>query len=272
MPGRLLRNLRTMSRVVGGSSRAAAEAMADLYRQYVDGEIDITDMQTAEIVKTAENSYRDLNIAFANELAVICDLVGADVWTVRELVNKSPGRNVLLPGPGVGGHCLPKDPWLLASVLGEGAEGSLLATARRTNDAMAAHTANLVEGVLTEAGVAVAGAEVAILGYSYLENSGDTRNSPSAALEAILRDRGMQIRLHDPFVAKLRGDVVTVLAGADCAVLMVAHSEYRHANLRTWAATMRQPLVVDARSTLEPAGASVAGLRVRRLGAGAEAH
>jgi UDP-N-acetyl-D-mannosaminuronic acid dehydrogenase len=267
MPGRLLLNLRTMSRVVGGHSPAAAEVMAELYRSYVQADLDLTDMQTAEIVKTAENSYRDVNIAFANELAMICDTVGADVWSIRRLVNKSPGRNVLLPGPGVGGHCLPKDPWLLVSVLGEAAAGSMIASARRTNEGMPAHTAGLVEELLGGAGLPTAGAVVAILGYSYLENSGDTRHSPSADLEKLLLARGCQVRLHDPFVSELRGDVGKLLAGSDCAVLMVAHQAYLDEDLGPWAAAMRHPLLVDARGVLEPVAAQAAGLTIRRLGA-----
>jgi UDP-N-acetyl-D-mannosaminuronic acid dehydrogenase len=267
MPGRLLLNLRTMSRVVGGHSPAAAGVMAELYRSYVQADLDLTDMQTAEIVKTTENSYRDVNIAFANELAMICDKVGADVWTVRRLVNKSPGRNVLLPGPGVGGHCLPKDPWLLVSVLGETAPASLIASARRTNEGMPAHTAALVAELLGGAGLATSGAVVAILGYSYLENSGDTRHSPSADLEKLLLALGCQVRLHDPFVPELRGDVGTLLAGSDCAVLMVGHEAYLEADWRPWVELMRHPLVLDARGVLDPVAAAAAGMTIRRLGA-----
>lgn len=267
MPGRLLLNLRTMSRVVGGHSPAAAEVMAELYRSYVRADLDLTDMQTAEIVKTAENSYRDVNIAFANELAMICDKVGADVWMIRRLVNKSPGRNVLLPGPGVGGHCLPKDPWLLVSVLGETSPASLMASARRTNEGMPAHTAGLVQELLGGAGLATSGAVVAILGYSYLENSGDTRNSPSADLAKLLLALGCRVRLHDPFVAELSGDLGKLLEGADCAVLMVGHEAYLEEDLGPWAEVMRHPLIVDARGVLDPVAVGAAGLTIRRLGA-----
>src|SRR5207253_5073318 len=102
-----------VSRVCGGGSAETAEAMIALYRQVVHADLDATDTLTAEIVKTAENAYRDVQIAFANEVALICEASGADVWRVRELVNKTPNRNMHLPGAGVGGHCIPKDPWLL---------------------------------------------------------------------------------------------------------------------------------------------------------------
>ena len=117
MPGKLISNLRKMSRVVGGDSPATAGVMKELYMQVVEAEVDEADWITAELVKTVENTYRDVQIAFANEVALICEALGADVWRVRDLVRKSPGREMLLPGAGVGGHCIPKDPWLLASAV-----------------------------------------------------------------------------------------------------------------------------------------------------------
>ena len=268
MPGRLLRNMRTMDRALGAASPEAAAAMRALYGTFVEGRLDECDPLTAELVKTAENAYRDVQIAFANQLALICERVGGDVWRVRELVNRSPGRNVLLPGSGVGGHCIPKDPWLLASALGPDAAGSLLASARRLNDAMPAPCADLVVGLLREHEVRPAGARVAVLGYSYLEESDDTRNSPSAVLVARLCDLGCEVRIHDPFVAGYAGDPADALRGADCAVVMVAHRAYRDADLAALAAVMRRPLLVDTRAVLDPAGAAAAGLVHRRLGTG----
>lgn len=153
MPGRLLLHLRTMLRVVGGETPEVAEVMAGFYRAFVDADLDLTDSLTAELVKTAENAYRDVNIAFANELALICERAGGDVWKVRDLVNKAPTRHVLVPGAGVGGHCIPKDSWLLAAPLGEDMDGSLLATSRHLNDSMPAHMADLVLAALAEASI-----------------------------------------------------------------------------------------------------------------------
>ncbi|MCW1968879.1 MAG: nucleotide sugar dehydrogenase, partial [Anaerolineae bacterium] len=116
MPGLLLQNLRNLSRACGGCTPEIAQAMVALYRHIIpSADLDATDILTAELVKTTENAYRDVQIAFANEVALICEAVGGDVWKVRQLVNKSPGRNMLLAGAGVGGHCIPKDPWLLAA-------------------------------------------------------------------------------------------------------------------------------------------------------------
>lgn len=264
MPGKLLRNMRTMSRVCGGSSDEVADLMVALYSTFVEGDLDSTDCLTAELVKTAENAYRDVGIAFANQLALICERVGGDAWRVRRLVNKSPGRDVLLPGGGVGGHCIPKDSWLLAAPLGDGAEDSLLGVARRVNDGMPAHVAGLVSGLLAPNRKA----RVAVLGYAYLENSDDTRNSPSEELMRLLSGRGHDLAVHDPFVHKYQGDVMAALRDADCAVLMVAHTAYRDLDLSAAAKVMRAPALVDARGFFEPDKLKQAGFRYRLIGVG----
>ena len=264
MPGKLLRNMRTLGRVCGGSSPEVADAMLALYSTYVEGDLDPTDCLTAELVKTAENAYRDVSIAFANQLAVICEIVGGDVWRVRELVNKVPGRYVLLPGGGVGGHCIPKDPWLLAAPLGAMADASLLGSARRINDGMPGHVAGLVGELVG----AETHAKVTVLGYSYLENSDDTRNSPSAALITILEERALEVTVHDPFVHEYAGDVMEALRGADCAVLMVAHSAYRELDLSGAASNMKRALMVDARGLFKAEALGEAGFTFRVIGVG----
>ena len=266
MPGKLLRNMRTMNRVCGGSSPEVAELMVALYSTFVEGDLDIADCLTAELVKTAENAYRDVGIAFANQLALICEQVGGDAWRVRQLVNKVPGRNVLLPGGGVGGHCIPKDSWLLAAPLGDRAEDSLLGVARRINDGMPAHVADLV-GELIEPGKH---ARVAVLGFAYLENSDDTRNSPSAELVRLLSKRGFDVAVHDPFVREHNADVMDVLRNADCAVLMVAHSIYRNLDLSAAAGVMRTPALVDARGFFGADVLKKAGFDYRVIGVGSK--
>lgn len=268
MPGKLLRNMRTMDRVLGSYSPEGAAAMEALYGSFVGGKLDHADPLTAELVKTAENAYRDVSIAFANELALICERVGGDVWQVRRLVNQVPGRNVLLPGSGVGGHCIPKDPWLLASALGDEAEGSLLASARRVNDRMPAHCAQMVIDLLAENGVKVDESRVVVFGYSYLEESDDTRNSPSAALIPLLEGIGCKVRIHDPFVERYARDPLDAARGADCVVVMVAHKAYRELDLNRLATAMHRPLIVDTRAVFEPEDLAASPFEYRRLGTG----
>jgi UDP-N-acetyl-D-mannosaminuronic acid dehydrogenase len=265
-PGKLLSNMREMSRVCGGSTLETAETMAALYRHIVEANLELTDTLTAEVVKTTENAYRDVQIAFANEVALICEAVGADAWRVRELVNKAPMREMHFPGAGVGGHCIPKDPWLLV----HGANGQvpvrLIPQARAVNDGMPLHVAHLLEEALRVAGIRPSEATVAILGYSYLENSDDGRNSPSATLVTYLRRVCREVKVHDPWVAGYQGDVPTVLSGSDAAVLMVAHRDYRGLELSELAGSMRTPILIDGRHAIERAQAEAAGFYYRCLG------
>ncbi|MBL8117599.1 MAG: nucleotide sugar dehydrogenase [Anaerolineae bacterium] len=264
MPGRLLHNLRNMSRVAGGMTPQVAAAMHSLYSHIVEATIDTTDMLTAELVKTTENAYRDVQIAFANEVARICEAVGGDVWKVRELVNKSPGRNMLYPGAGVGGHCIPKDSWLLIANADEAAP-ALIPTARHVNRSMPLHVADLTTQALEHQGHPVAGAVVAVLGYAYLENSSDTRDTPSQAFIEVMRQRGAVLRIHDPFVEGYQQPLAHVLQGAHAAVIMVAHNEYKQFDWAALAADLS--VIVDGRHILPPDFTSPAAT-VRVIGRG----
>ena len=275
MPGVLLANLGRMNRVVGGYTPKAARLAQALYRHIVAAELDLADCVTAELVKTAENAFRDVQIAFANELALICEHVGADVWAVRDLVNKSPGRNVLLPGAGVGGHCIPKDPWLLAFGASDVAKAKLIPAAREINDYMPLHMAELTVDALDEVGVEVEEARVAVLGYAYLENSDDTRNAPSISLVHRLDELGARVRVHDPYVLEHQGDLVERVRGCDAVVLMVKHDVYRRIELKElkeWLACpdeRRQgtrPVLVDGRHVFDRDEAHAAGFVFRGVG------
>jgi len=266
MPGKLLANLRGVSRVCGGETPETAQTMIALYRHIVRADLDPADCVTAELVKTAENAYRDVNIAFANEVALICEAVGGDVWKVRELVNKSPGRNMLMPGAGVGGHCIPKDPWLLVyQAQSQGVPVRLIPAARAVNDGMPQHIVTLLEGALREAGRSLAGARVLVLGYAYLEDSDDTRNSPSEVLVAQLRERGVEVVIHDPYVPGYQGDVYALAEGCDAVVAMVRHGEYRTLDLEALKKALRVPVLVDGRRVFPKA----AGWTYRGVGEGA---
>lgn len=263
MPGRLLRNLRELSRACGGSTPETARAMATLYRAIVEGDLDETDCVTAELVKTAENTYRDINIAFANELALICEQAGGDFLKVRTLVNKSPGRNVLLAGAGVGGHCITKDPWLLA----HGAptmQSVVIEGARARNEGMPLHMLALTEKALASRGLTLATSTLAVLGYSYLEDSDDTRNSPSAIFIKAARAKGATVRIHDPWVHEYKGDINAVLSGADCAVVLVAHSAYKGMSPRELSGALTHPIVVDGRHVY--AASDTTGMTYASLG------
>ncbi len=283
MPGKLLEFLTRLPRVVGGIDEQSTRRAVELYRHIVQAEIVQTDCLTAETAKTVENAYRDVNIAFANEMALICESLGIDVFELRRLVNNRPDRHMHMPGAGVGGHCLPKDPWLLTH--GVNAYGQrkvhsdLLALAREINDAMPVHMADLVEEALAEVGKPMAGARVAVLGIAYLENSGDTRNTPALPLIRALRQRGASVIAHDPYVRQADFDALQVgddvvllqdlrqaLQGADCAALVTKHRDYLGVDLLQAVQCMGSPVLVDGRDCLDPSACRRAGLDYHRLG------
>ena len=277
MPGRLIEFLVNLPRVVGGICSESTRRAVELYEHIVRQPIHGTDCRTAEIAKTVENSYRDLNIAFANEMALICESMGVDVWTVRDLVNSRHDRHMHYPGAGVGGHCLPKDPWLLTYGANEwGAwrpPSTLVAAARQVNDSMPLHMAALVEEALRVHGLQAAEARIAILGLAYLENCDDTRNAPALPLMHALGNLGASIIVHDPYVREyldeplnLTDDLEGALRDADCAALVTAHDEYRilaPTDLVTW---MRTPVLIDGRHATDADSYRAAG--VARVGVG----
>jgi len=249
-PGALAHNLRQVPRVIGADSEAAILAMA-LYSQVCKASLYVTDPLSAEICKCAENAYRDVQLAFANELALVCEDLGADVWQVRQLINTCPWRYVLRPGPGVGGACIPKDPWLLMS--GLSIEADLLTAARATNDWMPHHVADLTLEALREAKALVGGAIVVILGVAYKENTSDMRNSPALAMMERLIKAGCDVRFYDPFVDGYNGDLLTALAGADCAVICTGHDDFYGIDWQEVGQVMRHKVLVDARNVAWPA-------------------
>jgi UDP-N-acetyl-D-mannosaminuronic acid dehydrogenase len=178
--------------------------------------------------------------------------MGVDVYKVRELVNRSPYRDMHLPGAGVGGHCLPKDSWLLAF----GAKGKyqprLITAARAINDGMPLHMSDLCEDALVQAGRRVYGSIVTILGAAYLENADDTRNSPALRLIRELDVLGVTVVVHDPYVKELDGiaplkDLEKALKGSDCIALVTAHDQYKNLDLDWAKGLMRTPIIVDGR-------------------------
>lgn len=259
MPGRLLRNIREMHRVVGGMSSEAAHLAVQFYRAVVQADLDPVDCITAEIVKTAENAYRDVQIAFANEMALICEDMGADVWQVRELVNKAPYRDMHLPGAGVGGHCIPKDSWLAIAWGSEGLNARLLPTARAVNDGMPLHTVALTQAALEKANVALDQARIAVLGYAYLEDSDDTRNTPTAPVYEALAQAGAEVIIHDPYVHEYRIPLHEALHGADCVVVMVRHDQYLDLKLEEMKDRLRHSVLVDGRNVFDKDEARAAG-------------
>lgn len=268
MPGKLLANLKHMSRVCGGETPEVAQTMARFYRNIVQSDLDTANLITAEVTKTAENAFRDVNIAFANELALICQAVGADFLEVRELVNKSPGRNVLLAGAGVGGHCIPKDPWLLAYGARDKVDVRLIPAARAVNESMPQEIFNVLQRALGQYDKKIKSAKIGILGYAYLEESDDTRNSPSEKLVELLTDAQANVVIQDPFVAEFQRDVFESIEKCDAIIVMVAHEAYSKIDLNQIKKRLDCPILIDGRRVFDPEEAERAGLDYFGIGFG----
>ncbi len=278
MVGRLLHNIINYPRIIGGIDEESTKRAMALYKHIVKAELYPTNVLTAEVAKVAENTYRDVNIAFANEMALMCESLGVDAFKVRELVNTLPNdpsnpsanpiRNMHFPGAGVGGHCLPKDPWLLkygVDTYGTfKVEPTIIVKSRELNLWMPTHMADLVVEGLNKAGRKAEGAKVAILGVAFLENSDDTRNTPSQPLYELLVKKGAKPVLHDPYVRDFdipfTTDLDEAITGADAIVLVTPHNEYLNLDLRSLKAKMRTPVLVDGRNAYNKAECEKAGI------------
>ncbi|MBT8131402.1 MAG: nucleotide sugar dehydrogenase, partial [Gammaproteobacteria bacterium] len=223
LPGSTLDELVGNDRIIGAATREAASRAQEIYGSFVTGQIFVTDQVTAECVKLVENTFRDVNIAFANELADICDELEVDVFEVIDLANRHPRVNVLKPGPGVGGHCIPIDPWFLVE---NTRSGDLVRQARKVNDQRPRTIANKVIGLAKEK----QGNRVGVLGVAYKANVDDCRETPAAALVSHLESAGLEVRYHDPFVESWNCErspsVADLDSWADVLVLVTDHDEY----------------------------------------------
>ncbi|KGN35688.1 UDP-N-acetyl-D-mannosamine dehydrogenase [Knoellia subterranea] len=250
LPGRVMIELVTNDRIIGGLTREAAERARDLYQTFCDAELHLTDATTAEMAKLTENSFRDVNIAFANELSVIADRLGIDVFELIELSNKHPRVNILQPGPGVGGHCIAVDPWFIVSAVPE--EARLIRTAREVND----HKPEVVLSKVKERADRFKTPVIAALGLAFKPDIDDLRESPALEITKQLAARHADARILavEPNIDELptalasSGNVSLsgteeAIAEADIVVLLVDHKEFKHLDR----ATLAEKAIIDTR-------------------------
>lgn len=244
LPGQVMRELIENDRIVGGLTNKCSRVAADLYRTFVKGECVITNARTAEMSKLTENSFRDVNIAFANELSIICDKLNIDVWELIALANRHPRVNILQPGCGVGGHCIAVDPWFIVHKTPELAK--IIHTARLINDYKPQWVINKVNEAIIEAskksGKSVADIKIACLGLAFKADIDDLRESPALKITAQLADKyPNQVWAVEPNVQTLPQKLIDkkvellaldkALQQADVLVLLVEHKEFKSANI-----------------------------------------
>ncbi|PPI81939.1 UDP-N-acetyl-D-mannosamine dehydrogenase [Marinobacter flavimaris] len=239
LPGHVIRELVSNDRVIGGMTPKCSDAAAELYSLFVEGECVKTTARTAEMAKLTENSFRDVNIAFANELSLICDRLEIDVWELIELANRHPRVNILKPGPGVGGHCIAVDPWFIVSETPE--QARLIRTAREVNDGKPQWVIEKVKSALGDflvknPGRTASDVSVAVFGLAFKPDIDDLRESPSLAIaEQLHKELPQPLLLVEPNIQEVPGSLegcslVTAEAAidkADICVILVSHKQFR---------------------------------------------
>ena len=271
LPGNTVAELVNNDRIIGGFTPACAEHAREIYARFCQGKITLSDDLTAELCKLMENTSRDVNIALANAFARIAEDAGVNVWEAIELSNLHPRVKILKPGPGVGGHCIPVDPWFLIDAYPQHA--GLLRAARELNDGQAQRMLTRMLGT----GLLKRGDKLAILGAAYKADIDDPRMSPAARLADAAEAEGIRFAVHDPLVAAGKHEGVTisnnleeVLSGAAAAVLLTEHKFYRGLTSKEFAQHMSGKLIADTRNWLNHKTLTLAGFRIMILGDGKE--
>ncbi len=252
IPGNMVYELEHNSRTIGADDRAIGEKVKALYASFCKGEIVVTDIRTAEMTKVVENTYRDINIAFANELAKICRSDNMDVYEIIRIANKHPRVNILTPGPGVGGHCISVDPWFLVGDY-PGLANIILA-ARKINDSMPEFVLKRISTIMKENGITDP-AKVGIYGMTYKENVDDVRESPTLQmLECMEKHLAHGVKVYDPYVTaniceNQYHDFDKFLNDVEIVVIMVGHDEIKTADDK-----LKGKLILDTRNVCKLEG------------------
>lgn len=266
LPGKILTELVKNNRIIGGINTRSAHMAKDIYNSFVEGEIHLTDIATAEMVKLMENTFRDVNIALANEFLKVAETIGIDVWDAIALANRHPRVDIHSPGPGVGGHCIAVDPWFLVDV--DRDETGLMKTARKTNDDMPGFVVDAIDTEIKDIEKPV----VTIFGVAYKGNVGDARLSPALDVISLLRQKGYDVRLFDPLVEEFQHELLPLdkaVSGSDCIVVLADHRGFNYLDLEAIFLQMRHPKVIDTKNCLSPKWKE-AGFAVKILGHGIE--
>ena len=267
LPGKILRELTQNDRIIGGINPESAELAQEMYKSFCGGDIFLTDCTTAELCKLVENSYRDVNIAFANELAAISRKFSVDVYDVIRFANKHPRVDILSPGPGVGGHCISVDPWFLVEYAKE--ESQIIRKAREINDERPRGVAGEILSLCEEKGIE----KVSVLGVTYKQDVDDTRESPSTAVIANLKGAlgESNVRIHDPLVDSNAYEypldtLFNCITDSELVVFLVQHKEFGLIDPNALGEIMKKRVVVDYMQSIDSGKWKDAGFEVFKMG------
>lgn len=268
LPGKILVELVNNARVIGGFDQKSAVACKDLYQTFVEGEIILTDSSTAELVKLMENTYRDVNIAVANEFSRLANRFHVDVWEAIQIANLHPRVKILNPGPGVGGHCISVDPWFLVEKAPD--LSKLIHTARLVNDSQPAFVVEKVIEILGD----IRNKKIGVLGLSYKPDVDDIRESPAIKVVELLNSLGAEVKVYEPFRSDQVEGVDSVneinyaIEDVDLILVLVGHSKFKHLDPNLLPKDNGR-LVLDTVNIIPPSW-KMAGYKVYHLGNGHE--
>jgi UDP-N-acetyl-D-mannosaminuronic acid dehydrogenase len=249
LPGQIMYELVNNNRIIGGVTEKCTEKAAEAYGIFVKGKLLKTEAITAEMSKCMENTYRDVNIALANELTKICEKIGANALDVIELANQHPRVNIHNPGPGVGGHCLAIDPYFIYSKAPETAR--IIKLARDTNNSMPKFTVDNAKKIINKHTNEYK-PKIAILGVSYKGNTDDTRESPAFEIISILQKDGFEISIHDPHVENEQYvSLEEALDGASLAMVLADHDQFKNLDYKVFIDKMENPIIFDTKNIIK---------------------
>lgn len=245
LPGKIVYELINNDRVIGGINEESAKKAEEIYGSFVKGKIYLTSLEVAEFVKLAENTYRDINIAFSNELAIICGKYGINIWEIIKFANMHPRVKILNPGPGVGGHCIPIDPWFILENIE--IKNTIIEKARDINDRTPFRIVEEIIDILKK----YKNPKVTLFGVSYKENVGDTRESPAITICSELTKKRINVVAYDPLVSDFKyllAGLEDSLKDSDMLLLFVCHDEFRKISLKKIKSLMRNKNIFDTRN------------------------
>ena len=270
LPGQILKELTENSRVIGGIDRASAEAGRDLYGKFVKGEIVLTDATTSEMVKLMENTYRDVNIAIANEFSRLADRFGVNVWEAILIANRHPRVKILNPGPGVGGHCISVDPWFFVEAAPD--LTPLIHTARNVNDSQPEFVLQITKRALGEN---LNNKHIAVLGLAFKPDVDDLRESPAIEVTHLLVENGALVSAFEPFKtdfpvanAKTTKTLEEAIEDAEVIILLVGHSMFKILDPNFIAHQTKARVVIDTVNGWNTENWQEAGFKIIKLGKG----
>jgi nucleotide sugar dehydrogenase len=278
-PGEIMHDFKKLPRLVGGISSKTTDLVSEIYTHVFKVEmIKMPDCKTANAAKLTANVFRDINIAFVNELAILFENLGIDIIKVLEACDKKYNFQIHYPGAGVGGPCLPVNSYqILNSARGMENNGMLriIRAARETNESMPYHVVELLADALNESGKSIKNSTIALLGLSYKPNVRDIQLSPVEAIIKRLDQLDAKIKIYDPyfkstevFSHKTEDDLVNAITNADAAIIVTAHKEFHNIEPTLFTTKMKTPVLVDARGLIDVHAAKKAGLIFRGIGRG----